>query len=563
MEELSQMRERKGLNVRKPVFIEIHPYLMDHRFAGHAVLPAVEAMQLLAASVEAHHPGTDVSTIIKARFDKFLPIPQNETIIEAFDETELLENGNMVSKLITIFQARKAAITRAREHVTLSFSKRKTELLPNLPTDLCAALEGVCFQIQREKIYRDLVPFGPAYQNIRGILHISENGAIARVRAPDHPHGCLSLSKNIEALGSPFPLDAAFHAACAWGQRFSGIVPFPVGFEKRHVLIPTCAGEEYICKIIPVQSHAPLLIFDIWIHDLEGRVCEALQGVQMRDVSGGRMKPPEWIMAPSEPTVASHKSVPVQIGTAGLVSPTGAGKAPEPVEGKTPLKHLSEHCQALSVIELETVQDFADKALSDQELIRFAKMRDKRGRSYLAARLCCKSLSRKLSGNDLNTSPQSITTVSPDLIRPRCPMTDGSLPFSCSVSHDSRFAIAVASESRIGVDVERASERVLKGQKFYMNEAEQSLAKVSSLGEIQASLRVWSIKEAVSKALDIKLTDAWHSVRVTDIGSDKSRILIDKERRWQYVPAFHDTVDDHVFTLVILEKQNAHDSEKN
>jgi len=37
-------------------------------------------------------------------------------------------------------------------------------------------------------------------------------------------------------LGSPFPLDAAMHAACVWGQRFGGIVPFSCCFEKRVIL---------------------------------------------------------------------------------------------------------------------------------------------------------------------------------------------------------------------------------------------------------------------------------------------------------------------------------------
>jgi len=33
-------------------------------------------------------------------------------------------------------------------------------------------------------------------------------------------------------LGSPFPLDAAMHAACVWGQRFGGIVPFLLALKK-------------------------------------------------------------------------------------------------------------------------------------------------------------------------------------------------------------------------------------------------------------------------------------------------------------------------------------------
>ncbi|MFV9646580.1 MAG: hypothetical protein ACNYWU_12220, partial [Desulfobacterales bacterium] len=98
-------------------------------------------------------------------------------------------------------------------------------------------------------------------------------------------------------LGSPFPLDAAFHAACAWGQRYSAVVGFPVGFDKRIVIQPTRPGDSYTCLILPVNVTTDLLAFDIWLYDLNGILFEAVSGVQMRDVSAGRMKPPQWVIS--------------------------------------------------------------------------------------------------------------------------------------------------------------------------------------------------------------------------------------------------------------------------
>jgi hypothetical protein len=42
--------------IRLPLKIQVPPYLMDHQFEGRAVLPAVEAMEILAASTLAHFP---------------------------------------------------------------------------------------------------------------------------------------------------------------------------------------------------------------------------------------------------------------------------------------------------------------------------------------------------------------------------------------------------------------------------------------------------------------------------------------------------------------------------
>ena len=93
-----------------------------------------------------------------------------------------------------------------------------------------------------------------------------------------------------DLLGSPFPLDAALHAACVWGQRFADIVPFPAGFEKRIIYQKTKKGDAYIGRVVPVNINHNSLIFDAWIYDLNGTIYESISGIQMRDMSQGRMQ---------------------------------------------------------------------------------------------------------------------------------------------------------------------------------------------------------------------------------------------------------------------------------
>ena len=510
MEDVPQIIDK----IRLPVEIKSYPYLMDHQFEGNAVLPAVEAMQLLAASTHTYLSNIDIRSIFDAKFDKSLYIEPNDALpdsrtIEAFNEIEVYGNGNITSKLITKNRSKKASISPIKEHVIMHFTNKK-HYLQELPLDFVSALEGICFEIPSDKLYNDLVPFGPAYHNVKDVLFISEKGAIVNT------DGAANSDASSEPLGSPFPLDAAFHAACAWGQRLLSFVGFPVGFEKRFIFNKTHSEDNYISRIMPVQINSDQLIFDIWIYDLNGTPYEAILGVRMRDVRAGRMKPPQWIT--------------------------------EKVKDNS-LECIKNHCKAFSVIELKTVNKVAEKALSDHELNRFNEMGDKRARSYLAARLCCKSISRQLSGNDWGTSAPSITTISPDRIRPQCPLTDGRVTFSCSVSHDSRFAIAVASKNQVGVDVEEISEKALNSQHLYMSEKERALVENSSLGEMRASIRIWTIKEVVSKALDLNLADSWKKVLVTDIGLNRSSIVIDGEGH----TAFHDTVDNHLFTVINTE----------
>ena len=98
-----------------------------------------------------------------------------------------------------------------------------------------------------------------------------------------------------EHLGSPFPLDGAFHAACVLGQRSADFVPFPVGFDRRIILRPKQPGSSYNTRVELLSRTRDELLFDLHIFDDTGQVYERVTGVRMRDVSGGKIKPPEWI----------------------------------------------------------------------------------------------------------------------------------------------------------------------------------------------------------------------------------------------------------------------------
>jgi phosphopantetheinyl transferase len=101
----------------------------------------------------------------------------------------------------------------------------------------------------------------------------------------------------------------------------------------------------------------------------------------------------------------------------------------------------------------------------------------------------------------------------------------------------------------VGIDVEKVSERVLKSRRLYMSESEMALVPASLLGEAETAVRIWSIKEAATKALDINLADAWRRVRVRTVDTYESRFQIDDDAPNR---AFHDAVGHNVFTLVCL-----------
>ncbi len=272
-----------------PLEIRLHPYLMDHRFEGNAVFPAVEAIQILTASTKIQFPEINTHIILDAGFDKFLLLKADQSVMDGFNEIRVKKDGSIESRLVTRIKSKKLAISRQKEHVIISFQTGQTPTSDFPLFENLTRLEGECFQIPSHKVYQELVPFGPAYHNITGDLLISAKGVVANLSAPV----CEAAT---EPLGSPFPLDAAFHAACVWCQCFLGFIGFPVGFEKRTLFRQTLPGNHYIARIIPVKTTPELLICDLWICDPKGNFFENIKGVRMKDVSAGRRKPPEWIM---------------------------------------------------------------------------------------------------------------------------------------------------------------------------------------------------------------------------------------------------------------------------
>ncbi|MCF8027958.1 MAG: polyketide synthase dehydratase domain-containing protein [Desulfobacteraceae bacterium] len=266
--------------------IVLPAYLQDHAFEGRALYPAVESMQQLAAAAA----GKDISGRIMghAEFSKFLEIAQGQDEIDAIFELVPADGQSLTARLMTRQKMPASGITRTREHARLCFfSDHKAAAIPDAPA---AQTGDPVFRVDAEDVYRELVPFGPAYHNLSGDLYLESRGVTALIHAPQLPEPG-------GPLGSVFVLDSAFHAACVWTQRYRGVVGFPVGFDFRVVPRPAVPGGRYTVRAEAGSGAGGSQDFDVWIIAADGRVCEYVRGLHMRDVFAGRRKPPAWICA--------------------------------------------------------------------------------------------------------------------------------------------------------------------------------------------------------------------------------------------------------------------------
>ncbi|GAB6193073.1 polyketide synthase dehydratase domain-containing protein [Desulfocastanea catecholica] len=266
---------------RLPLTIALKPWYQDHCFAGRSVLPAVETMLLLAARVCETHPEVDIRVMADVRFAKFLEIPPTAASLDCLVLCEVAGDGRLRTQLLSRVQCR--AMSRIKAHGEVFFpGVQQGDSVNRAVLQLTAApLTGPLTEIPAEYLYRQLVPFGPQYQTLRETLHLSEFEAWGTLQAPDLPQAPIE-----KIIGSPFPLDGAFHAACVLGQQFVDFVPFPVGFAERVIIRPTQAGCSYQTKVRQVCQTSDELVFDLAIFDDEGQLYETTTGLRMRDVRG-------------------------------------------------------------------------------------------------------------------------------------------------------------------------------------------------------------------------------------------------------------------------------------
>lgn len=271
---------------RFAVRIPVLPWYRDHCFNNRIIFPAVEAMRFLALTVQAAHPALEVRRMEQCRLARFLEITPKIAELEVVIELEWGDSGDLCARLLTKNQLK--TMTRMINHCELFFAAGPghDDGGGKRPPDSFAAPE---MAVTAERVYRELVPFGPAYRTLQGQLLLDKESAWGTLRAPVLPY------PPQEPIGSPFPLDGAMHAACVHGQRLVDFVPFPVGFASRRIARPTRAGEDYGTCVRLQSRAADELVYELSIFDQGGQLRETVKGLRMRDVSGGRIKPPAWI----------------------------------------------------------------------------------------------------------------------------------------------------------------------------------------------------------------------------------------------------------------------------
>lgn len=279
----------------------LSPWLHDHRFAGRTVFPAVESMRVLLAAYAGMQDksGPRLPLVVSgARFPHLIAVDRaaRRLDFQVTAEPEPVPAGGTglaacpaAATVLTLFWRKPLrAMTRLLRVAELKINGMGTTAGPPPPCP-DGTLAADARRIPAERIYRELVPFGPAFHSLQGDLLLSGKEALGRLQAlpaPDLP--------GADWLGTPLPLDGAMHAACVHGQQLADFVPFPVALGRRRICRPLRIGADVQVRTRQTGRTAAALFYDLWLFQ-NGELAEEIRGLEMRDLSGGAIRPAAWL----------------------------------------------------------------------------------------------------------------------------------------------------------------------------------------------------------------------------------------------------------------------------
>ncbi|MBA4424005.1 MAG: hypothetical protein C0390_13065, partial [Syntrophus sp. (in: bacteria)] len=88
--------------MRVPLSIAIPDYLRDHRYEGRVVLPAAEALQILAGSLPGDLPRCNPLRQEGGEFAHLLPLDPQADTLDVFHEIAVSPDGRRQSSLTTL-----------------------------------------------------------------------------------------------------------------------------------------------------------------------------------------------------------------------------------------------------------------------------------------------------------------------------------------------------------------------------------------------------------------------------------------------------------------------------
>ena len=180
--------------------------------------------------------------------------------------------------------------------------------------------------------------------------------------------------------------------------------------------------------------------------------------------------------------------------------------------------------------------------LSKEEVERRSLMKaESRKRSFLLGRAALRSLLGELTG----ATPAEIELGVQSDGRVVAPKT----PYHVSIAHSGDRAVAIASERRVGVDIEQIVEKPDSLLRFVLHDDEFDHVNALPVPSHHRLFLCWTMKEAVLKAIGTGLLRSPKTVRL-DVSYDEGQASVKEDEGFSWEVLFEQQ-DDYMLAIAV------------
>ncbi|HLV02076.1 MAG TPA: beta-ketoacyl synthase N-terminal-like domain-containing protein, partial [Acidobacteriota bacterium] len=364
-----------------------------------------------------------------------------------------------------------------------------------------------------ERLYREGMFHGPAFQAVKEIVRTGEDGNVALLEVLSRK-GLFASNPEPDFLTDAVILDAAGQVVAFWTRDslVRGFDIFPYRLRRLDLYGPLLpAGSRLECRVRAELRGENQMSSDIDILDQEGRLYYRLTGWEDRRFD----LPSNFLQARISPCKGWLSRM---LEWPDSMSEKHQGLVLFELEGLT-----EAFLQAHQGIWLKVL---AHLVLSSQELTLWTQLgsSEKRITEWLLGRVVAKDAIRHLlKTRGINLCPADIPIL-PDSYGKPCvddkwAMLNGIQPqVSISHSHGRVIAMATLGEIQIGVDTEHIDQSQRNFDRIAFTDSERSLfSKVSEAEKRLWYLRLWSAKESISKALGQGFNNGIRSIEARQV----------------------------------------------
>jgi hypothetical protein len=208
--------------------------LNDHRLDGNPVLPAAEAMELMAETAQHLWPDLEVVRLRDIRVQRGIVLKQGAENIRLVARNHSRNGNGVRSGIVQVEITDATPDQRPYYKATVELAER-LPVAPLYQPAYTSALQPYAETV--ETAYDSYLFHGPVLQCINAIDGISQEGIMATV-TPSLPREVLRWQPQGQWIMDPVVIDSGFQLAIVWARVLHGFTPLPSSFKAYHRYAP-------------------------------------------------------------------------------------------------------------------------------------------------------------------------------------------------------------------------------------------------------------------------------------------------------------------------------------